>query len=341
MTKRITVLPKGQTISCKENETVLETLLRAGIYMPSGCHSGVCAACKGKILSGDIIEKLHSPHVLTDSERQAGYTLFCRAIPTTDISIEGPLFPHAEDLTIKTLPCRVESIEKIRHDVAILTLKLPSNPPFTFLAGQYIDILMGDGKKRSFSIANSPEKKGYLELHIRAVPGGAFSQYVLEEMKGKEVLRFTGPLGGFFLRENSDKPIIFIASGTGFAPVKSIVEYAFHQGVQREMVFYWGARTQADLYMIELPLSWQQKPNFTFIPVLSETSAEDAWMGRTGLVHQAVLEDFQDLSGWQVYASGSPLMVEAAHSSFMEKKLSPDEFFSDAFFLEKDLLKKG
>lgn len=341
MMKRITVLPHGQTISCEEGETILDAVLRAGIYMPSGCRSGLCAACKGKVLAGDIIEKPHSQHVLTDSERQAHYTLFCRALPTTDITIEGPSFPHAEDLTIKTLPCRVESIEKITHDVIVLTLKLPTNPPFTFLAGQYIDILMGDGKKRSFSIANSPQEKGYLQLHIRAVAGGSFSQYVLTEMKEKEILRFTGPLGGFYLREASDRPIIFIASGTGFAPVKSILEYAFEQGIQREMVFYWGARTKADLYMINLPLSWQEKSNFTFIPVLSEPTLEEAWRGRTGLVHQAVLADFQDLSGWQVYACGSPLMVEAAHRTFMEKNLSPDEFFSDAFFLEKDLLKKS
>lgn len=340
MTNKITVLPEGQEILCEKDETILEAVLRAGIYMPSGCRNGVCTACKGKILSGEIIEKPYSQHSLTESEHQAGYALFCRAIPKTDIIAECYTPKHSEDLSVKTLPCRVESIDKVGSDVAILTLKLPSNMPFSFLAGQYIDILMNDGKKRSFSIANPPHEKEYLQLHIRAIAGGSFSQYVLTKMKEREILRFTGPLGGFFLRENSDKPIIFVASGTGFAPVKSIVEYAFNKGIRREIVFYWGARTRNDLYMMSLPLAWQKEAHFTFIPVLSEPTAEDAWIGRTGLVHEAVLADFKDLSGWQVYACGTPLMVEAAHTTFLTKNLPPEEFFSDAFFLEKDLKKQ-
>jgi CDP-4-dehydro-6-deoxyglucose reductase len=190
-------------------------------------------------------------------------------------------------------------------------------------------------------LANPPHDDDFLQLHLRQVPGGEFSEYVHNSMREREILRFTGPLGSFFLREDSDKPIIFVASGTGFAPIKSIVEYAMSKDMQREMVLYWGARTLADLYMPELPSQWQSEcPNFTFIPVLSEPLPEDAWPGRTGFVHEAVLHDFADLSGYQVYACGAPVMVEAAHSAFTGRDLPPEEFFSDAFFLAKDLGKR-
>ncbi|UGA39318.1 CDP-6-deoxy-delta-3,4-glucoseen reductase [Chromobacterium haemolyticum] len=261
-----------------------------------------------------------------------------RPPPQGDITIEAREVAGAGDIQIKTLPCRVEKIEKI-HDVAVLKLKLPVSERLQFKAGQYIDILMKDGKKRSFSIANAPHDDAFLELHIRHQPGGSFSDYVFSQMKEREIMRFKGPLGSFFLREDSDKPILFVASGTGFAPVKGIIEHAIHSGIQREMVFYWGARTKADLYMAELAGAWQaQNPNITFIPVLSDALPTDEWAGRTGFVHQAVLEDFENLSGYQVYACGAPLMVEAAHGSFTrERGLPEDEFFSDAFFLSKDM----
>lgn len=337
MTIKMTVMPKGQEISLAEGETILEAATRAGFHMPSGCRGGMCAACKGKILTGEIEQGPHSNKALTEEERKQGWALFCCAIAKTDLVIECPELRSTQDIHVKTLPCRVQSIDKVSHDVAVLSLKLPTHQCLPFLAGQYIDILMKGGEKRSFSIANPPHENTYLQLHIRNVAGGEFSEYVFNGIKEREILRFTGPLGSFFLREDSDKPIIFIASGTGFAPVKSIVEHAFHMGIQRQMIFYWGARTLADLYMMHLPLAWQAHSNFTFIPVLSEPKQIEAWQGRVGLVHEAVLQDFQDLSGWQVYACGAPLMVEAAHTTFTARGLPSEEFFSDAFFLAKDL----
>ena len=341
MSIKMTVMPKGQEISVAEGETILEAATRAGFRMPSGCRGGMCAACKGKILAGEITQGPHSNKALTEAEREQGYALFCCATPKTDLIVECNEIGGTQDIQVKTLPCRVQSIDKISHDVAVLSLRLPTHEHLAFLAGQYIDIVMKDGKKRSFSIANPPHDNTYLQLHIRHVAGGEFSEYVFNEMKEREILRFTGPLGAFFLREESDKPIIFIASGTGFAPVKGIVEHAFHLGIQRQMIFYWGARTRADLYMMDLPLTWQKKSHFTFIPVLSEPKQTDAWQGREGLVHEAVLHDFQDLSGWQVYASGAPVMVEAAHTTFIARGLPPEEFFSDAFFLAKDIQQPG
>ncbi|BBH14623.1 CDP-6-deoxy-delta-3,4-glucoseen reductase [Chromobacterium haemolyticum] len=338
MTAQVKVLPSGHTFGVEPHETVLEAALRQGVGLPYGCRDGACGACKGKVVDGEVSQDGFQEKALTEAERAQGLALFCCARPQGDITIEAREVAGAGDIQIKTLPCRVEKIEKI-HDVAVLKLKLPVSERLQFKAGQYIDILMKDGKKRSFSIANAPHDDAFLELHIRHQPGGSFSDYVFSQMKEREIMRFKGPLGSFFLREDSDKPILFVASGTGFAPVKGIIEHAIHSGIQREMVFYWGARTKADLYMAELAGAWQaQNPNITFIPVLSDALPTDEWAGRTGFVHQAVLEDFENLSGYQVYACGAPLMVEAAHGSFTrERGLPEDEFFSDAFFLSKDM----
>ncbi|SMF37625.1 CDP-6-deoxy-delta-3,4-glucoseen reductase [Pseudogulbenkiania subflava] len=337
MTAQVKVLPSGHTFQVDDHETILEAALRHGIGLPYGCRDGACGACKGKVLEGEVCQDGYQEKALPEQERVQGYALFCCAKPQGDLTIEVREVTGLGDIPVKTLPCRVEKIEKL-HDVAVLKLKLPVSERLQFHAGQYIDILMKDGKKRSFSIANAPHDDAFLELHIRHQPGGSFSEYVFTQMKEREIMRFKGPLGTFFLREDSDKPIVFVASGTGFAPIKGIVEHALHSGITRPMVFYWGARTKADLYMADLAEQWQaSNANFTYIPVLSEALPEDNWTGRTGFVHKAVLDDFDDLSGYQVYACGAPVMVEAAHRSFTrERGLSEDEFFSDAFFLSKD-----
>ncbi|MBI3145261.1 MAG: CDP-6-deoxy-delta-3,4-glucoseen reductase [Pseudogulbenkiania sp.] len=338
MTAQVKVLPSGHSFQVDDHETILEAALRHGIGLPYGCRDGACGACKGKVLEGEVCQDGYQEKALPEQERVQGFALFCCAKPQGDVTIEVREVTGLGDIPVKTLPCRVEKIEKL-HDVAVLKLKLPVSERLQFHAGQYIDILMKDGKRRSFSIANAPHDDAFLELHIRHQPGGSFSEYVFHQMKEREIMRFKGPLGSFFLREDSDKPIVFVASGTGFAPIKGIVEHALYSGITRPMVFYWGARTKADLYMAELAGQWQaSNPNFTFIPVLSEALPEDNWVGRSGFVHRAVLDDFDDLSGYQVYACGAPVMVEAAHRSFTrERGLPEEEFFSDAFFLSKDL----
>ena len=338
MTAQVIVLPSGHTFGVEPHETVLEAALRQGIGLPYGCRDGACGACKGRILEGKVRQNGVQKRVMSDAERADGLALFCCTHPQGNITIEVHGITRGNDAPIKTLPCRVEKIEKI-HDVAVLTLKLPESSKFQFRAGQYIDILMQNGKQRSFSIANAPHDDACLELHIRHQPGGSFSDYVFTQMKERELMRFRGPFGSFCLRENSEKPILFVASGTGFAPVKSIIEHAIHKDIARDMVLYWGGRTKDDLYMAELALSWQRKhANITFIPVLSEMFSTEEWVGRSGLVHEAVLEDFDNLLGYQVYACGAPIMVEAAHRSFTHKHgLPEEEFFSDAFFLSKDM----
>ncbi len=338
MPKQLTIEPSKQLITMQDDETILQAALREGFNMPYGCRNGACGACKGKLLCGEVSYKPNQATALSAADAESGLALFCCAYPKADITIECREIVATKDIQIKTLPCRVQKIEIVSHDVAVLSLKLPTNERLQFLAGQYIDILMKDGKKRSFSLANAQHDDEFLQLHIRHVAGGEFSEHVFSTMKEREILRFNGPLGSFFLREDSDKPIIFIASGTGFAPIKSMVEHALHKGMQRQMILYWGCRSMADLYMPSLPSQWQQAhSNFTFIPVLSEPKPEESWPGRVGLVHEAVLNDFADLSGFQVYACGAPVMVEAAHTTFTARGLPQEEFFSDAFFLAKDL----
>ncbi|MFC3625528.1 CDP-6-deoxy-delta-3,4-glucoseen reductase [Vogesella amnigena] len=338
MTCQVKVLPSGHSFGVEAHETILEAALRQNIGLPYGCRDGACGACKGKVVDGDVEHGGAQEKALSAADRAQGLALFCCAKPKGDITIEARELAGIGDIQIKTLPCRVEQIEKI-HDVAVLKLKLPVSERLQFMAGQYIDILMKDGKKRSFSIANAPHDDAYIELHVRHQPGGSFSDYVFSAMKEKEIMRFKGPLGSFFLREDSDKPAIMLASGTGFAPIKGIIEHAIHHGITRPIVFYWGARTPADLYMAELAAKWQaEHSNITFIPVVSDALPEHNWLGRTGFVHQAVLDDFDSLAGYQVYACGAPIMVEAAHKSFINDRALPEEeFFSDAFFLSKDM----
>ena len=325
--------PSGHTFDVQSGETLLEAALRQGIGLPYGCRNGACGACKGVLRSGSLEYGDYQERALHDAEKAAGKALTCCTRALTDIVFEVRELAGAKDLAIRTLPCRVEKVERPAEDVAIISLKLPAGERLQFLAGQYIDILMKDGKRRSFSMANAPHDDACLQLHVRKTPGGAFSKYVFEEMRERAILRFEGPLGTFYLREDSDKPIIFVAGGTGFAPIKAQIEHLLHHGDDRPVVLYWGARSRRDLYLPELPARWQaENPAFSYVPVLSDPLAEDAWPGRTGFVHQAVLDDFASLSGYQVYACGAPGMTDVAKQTFVEQRALPeDEFYCDAF----------
>lgn len=339
MSYRVIIQPSGHILQVEPTETILEAALREGFSLPYGCRNGSCGICKGKILEGTVDYGQYSEEALTDEERRNGNALFCCAVPSADLVIECHEISAIKDIEIKTLPCRVQQLELVASDVMIVSLKLPANQRLQFLPGQYIDILLKDGKRRSFSLANSPHDDEFLQLHVRNYPGGAFTEYVFNEMKIKDMLRFTGPLGSFFLREiHEGTDIIFLAGGTGFAPIKSMLEHIFYQqgSIQCDkpkMTLYWGVRTKADLYLIDLIEGWQkQHGNFTFIPVLSEPLATDHWQGRTGLVHETVMEDFQSLEKHQVYACGAPVMVKAAYHDFINaRRLSKDAFFSDIF----------
>jgi CDP-4-dehydro-6-deoxyglucose reductase len=327
MSFTITIHPSGHSFSAEPDETILEAGLRHGYTMPYSCRDGVCGACKGKILQGVVDYGDYQAFALNDAEKASGIGLFCKTKPLSDLMIEGHEITSSNEIPVKTLPCRVQKMVKLTEDVMVLYLKLPANERLQFLAGQYIDILMKEGKPRSFSLANAPHDDEFLELHVRNIPGGTFTNHVFTEMKERDIMRIKGPLGGFFLHEDSAKPILFVASGTGFAPVKAIIEHALQIGVARPMHFYWGVRKESDFYMLDKVREWEAR-GIKFTPVVSD----EAWSGRSGFVHQAVLEDYADLSGHQVYVCGAPVVVEAAHRDFTgQRKLPQDEFFSDAF----------
>jgi CDP-4-dehydro-6-deoxyglucose reductase len=332
MSHQISITPSGHNFVAESDETILEAALRQGLTMPYGCRDGACGACKGKVLSGTVDHGNAQAHALSDAEKADGIALFCCAKAQSDLKLECKQVSLATDIPVKTLPSRIEKMERLAPDVIDMHLRLPANERLQFLAGQYIDILLKDGKKRSFSLANAPHDDALLQLHIRHVPGGLFTDQVFSTMKVRDILRFNGPHGSFYLREDSKKPMIFLAGGTGFAPIKGLVEHAIAEKCTRPIYIYWGAKARVDLYMPDLPKQWAAAhANIKFIPVLSEPAADDAWTGRTGLVHQSVTVDHQNLSDFQVYACGSPGMIDAAKRDFIAAGLPEEEFFADAF----------
>jgi CDP-4-dehydro-6-deoxyglucose reductase len=343
MIHHVTIKPSDHAFEVEDTETVLEAALRQSLPLPYGCRDGACGSCKGKVIEGTVDNGQYQASALSEADRAAGFALFCQAKPLSDLVIESREISAVRDIPIKKLPCRVQQMERLAPDVMALHLRLPANERLLFLAGQYIEILTKDGKRRAFSMANAPHDDAVLQLHLRHYPGGNFTQYVFTQMKEREILRFEGPFGTFFLREESDKPIVFLASGTGFAPIKGMLEHAFHRGIDRPMVLYWGGRTRPDLYLDGLARGWvETHANFHYVPVLSEARPEDEWTGRTGFVHEAVMRDHPDLSGHQVYACGAPVMVEAAHRDFTSRCALPeDDFFSDAFTTASDALTKN
>ncbi len=339
MTHQVTIRNTEHRFDVPEGETVLQAAAAAGLILPYSCRDGACGSCKGKLVEGKVDYGRYAEKVFTAEEKAAGYALFCQAKPLTDIVIEVREVRRAGDIQIKKLPARVAGLAKVTDDVVVLQLKLPASERFQFLAGQYVDILLKDGTRRSFSMGNAPHEDEFVQLHIRHVPGGSFTGHVFEKMKERDILRMEGPLGTFYLREDSGKPIIFVASGTGFAPIRSIIEHAFRKGIARPMTLYWGGRRPKDLYMDELARTWAAgHPGFTYVPVISDALPEDAWTGRTGFVHRAVMQDHPDMSGVQVYACGVPIMVDSARADFTAKcKLPGDEFYADSFTTAADV----
>jgi CDP-4-dehydro-6-deoxyglucose reductase len=336
----VTLKPSGQQFQVEEGESILAAALRQNLILPYGCRNGACGSCKGKLLEGRIDYGVYQKKALSDEERTQGKALFCQARPLSDVVIEARAVSAAGGIEVKTLPCRVQRMQRLADDVMVLHLKLPANERLKFLAGQFIEFLLKDGTRRSFSMATPPHDAELIELHVRRVAGGQFTDHVFGKMKERDILRFEGPLGVFFLREPSPKPIVLVASGTGFAPIKSLIEDAFHRGIARPMTLYWGGRRPKDLYLNDLPLRWaaEHPQQFKYVPVVSDALPEDAWSGRTGFVHRAVMADFPDLSGCQVYACGVPVMVDAAQRDFTTRcGLPEDEFYADSFTTQADL----
>ena len=342
MTYTITVQPSGRSFEAEPAETMLAAGIRQGIGLPYGCKDGACGSCKCKKISGTVTHGPHQDKALSAQEEADGYVLTCCGTATSDVVLESRQVTHAGAFPIKKMPARVATLEKLSPDVVRLKLQLPANDIIQYHAGQYVEFILRDGARRSYSMANAPHtliESGapMVDLHIRHMPGGKFTDHVFGAMKEKEILRIEGPYGSFHLQE-SPKPIVLLASGTGFAPIKAIIEHMQFMGITREAVLYWGGRRPHDLYMNDwVQARCAEMPNLTYVPVVSDALPEDGWGGRTGFVHLAVLQDFADLSGHQVYACGAPIVVDSARQDFVEQAGLPvEEFFADAFTSEAD-----
>ena len=337
MSFKIVIEPSGHTFSADEGENILDAAIRHGLSIPYGCRNGLCGVCIGKVVEGDVTYVGEEcPGGLSEAEEAIGQTLCCQALPQSDLVLEIHEVVSSNELPVHKMPARIVKMERLADDVMRLYLKIPDTERMQFLAGQYIDILLVGGRRRSFSIASAPHDNEFIELHVRLIDDGEFTGHVFNGMQEKDIVRIEGPFGGFYLREESLRPIICVAGGTGFAPIKSIIEHAIQENIKQPVYLYWGVRAQSDLYLDELPQTWRERDNFYYIPVLSSSKPEDDWQGRSGLVHQAVLEDFSDLSAYDVYISGPPAMVDAARQEFILKELPKEQFYSDSFEFAND-----
>ncbi len=341
MSFNVTIQPAQRSFAVEAEECILPAAIRQGIGLPYGCRDGACGSCKSKLLQGQVIHGPHQLKALSVAEEEAGFILTCCATPQSDCLVEARSVPGAGEYPVLKMPSRVMALEKPAPDVAVLRLQLPANQNLQYRAGQYVEFILRDGARRSYSMANAPHLLGSppaIELHLRHMAGGKFTDHVFTAMKEKDILRMEGPFGSFFLREESNKPIILLASGTGFAPIKALLQRLQHLANTRPVTLYWGCRRKAELYQHDWCLqAAQDMPWLRYVPVLSEPQPDDDWTGRTGFVHHAVMVDWPDLSGHQVYACGSPVMVESAQRDFSAMcALPPDEFFADAFTSEAD-----
>jgi CDP-4-dehydro-6-deoxyglucose reductase len=343
MSFQVSVQPSGRAFSVDKDETILAAGVRQGVGLPYGCKDGACGSCKCLKVSGDIQMSSYQSKALSDEELAKGMVLTCRATALSDVVLESRQVTSADAFPIRKMPVRIASMEKMSSDVMRLMLQLPSTENMQYHAGQYVEFLLRDGSRRAYSIANAPHTltagAPMLELHIRHMPGGKFTDHVFGAMKEKEIQRIEAPFGSFYLREDSDKPMVLLASGTGFAPIKALLEHMHHKNIQRPATFYCGGRRPSDIYMNDwVTAQLALMPNLKFIPVVSDALPEDNWSGRTGFVHAAVLQDIPDLSGHQVYACGAPVVIESAQRDCAEHGLPTEEFFADSFTSEADKL---
>jgi CDP-4-dehydro-6-deoxyglucose reductase len=333
----VRIEPHGRVVRVGPGKSVLESALAAGLNLPHSCRSGHCASCRAKLLSGEIHYPNGRTAGLTAEEAEAGYVLLCQARARSDLRVEVRLVANASDAEIKTLPCRIARMERLAPDVMQVFLRLPAVERLAFRAGQYLDVLLDRGHRRSFSIASPPHDSELLELHVRRVAGGRFTDSLFERLQVGALLRIEGPLGQFGYREGVS-PVLLVAGGTGFAPLKGMIRHALERdGDSRRFHLYWGARTAGDVYEDSVVREWVRKyPQLSYTPVLSEAAAAGIGAWRVGWVHEAVLADYADLTPFEVYAAGPPAMIEAIRAAFPARGVSEDRLHFDSFDYAQD-----
>ncbi len=319
----------GKVFQTEGRDNILNDALAYGLNFPYGCQKGFCGKCKATIIGGEVGYEGEIPSGITPEEVAEGMALLCQCRARSDVALVVTELDSVADIKVRTLSCKVQSIKHLNHNVAQVFLKIPGSESLQYLAGQYIDLIHPDFEPRAFSIANAPSNTSLIELHVRLIKDGKFTNFVFNELQEKSLLKIEGPKGDFYFREKSEKSIILVAGGTGFGPVKAMVEHAIETKSKRTIHIYWGARDEKDLYT-DLPKQWANShENISFIPVLSQ--ANSAWKGRTGYVHENVLVDFENLVNYEVYACGPPAMVKAVVDTFVKRGMFKEDFFSDAF----------
>ncbi len=365
MSLQVTVQPAGRSFSVERDGTLLAAAIAQGIGLPYGCKDGACGSCKSRLVEGRVVHGAHQSKALSADEEAAGFILTCCAVPQTDCVIESRSVPAEGVHPVIKMPVRVQALEQLAPDVMRVRLQLPATQNFRYHAGQYLEFILRDGSRRAYSMGNAPHTlrsaapssasplggqapqgdvgagsagdPPVAELHIRHMPGGKFTDHVFGGLKERDILRAEGPFGSFFLRDG-DEPMVLLASGTGFAPIKALIEQLEQQGNTRSVTLYWGGRRPQDLYLHDWVLAAAGRlPWLRYVPVVSDALPEDGWTGRSGFVHQAVLDDLPDLSQHSVYACGAPIVVESAQRDFVQLAgLDPERFFADAFTSEAD-----
>lgn len=340
---RVTLLPFGHVLSVEQGETILDAAIRAGLNLPHSCKGGHCSSCRARILSGSVHYPLGRPLGLLEEEARESFVLLCQAhAASAEIVIEArEIKPPSVEVQVKNLPSRIERLERLAPDVMAVFLRLPAREPFHYVAGQYLDIMLPQNRRRSFSIANPPHDSGLLELHVRRVSSGEFTQQLFSGAAEKTLLRIEGPLGQLWFREESKRPALLIGGGTGYAPLRAMLRHLLERGDRRPLHFYWGAQARVDLYEDSSVRRWCEKhPNLHYTPVLSNPRPDEAWTGRTGWVHEAALQDHPNIHEFDVYAAGPPIMIEAIRHDFGARGLPPDQLFFDSFDFAPDALAK-
>ena len=329
----VTIDASEKTFLVNEGETVLTAALRQGVMLPYSCKNGTCGSCKGIILSGEVHYPFHPPLALERSEIAEGIALMCQAEPMENLVVKVREIEAVRDIQVRMLPARVIEKTILSETVVCLRLKLPKAQRLQFLAGQYLDVLLAGGKRRAFSIASCPSLEDEIELHIRHVEGGGFTGYVFDDLKERDILRFEGPFGNFFVRnDDAKRPMIMLGGGTGFAPLKSMIENLLEQGDRRVIHLYWGARIKEELYLDDLPSQWAgEHAHIHYRRAISEPGSSSAGDEFTGFVHEAVIDDFPDLAGFDVYMSGPPAMIDAAKQAFFKHGAEDQHLFYDSF----------
>jgi CDP-4-dehydro-6-deoxyglucose reductase len=339
MVHTVTLAGSPRQFAVEDGETVLEGARRAGLALPYSCLGGRCGSCKAVLVSGECHYPRQPPDALSPAERAHHEALLCQAVPLTDLTIAAREVPSVADFPRRQLAMKVTAKDLVAPDVVRLLLRAARGERLRYLAGQYVDILLPEGKRRAFSIANAPEDNEQIELHIRHVPGGGFTHWVFEELTVGTVLRIEGPLGTFVPREDSERPMLMVAGGTGFAPLKAIVEHFLHLGTTRPIHVFRGVRDEGEIYLRELPAQWARRhPGLECTTVLSEPRGDEASRHATGLVHEAVLRNFPDLAPFDVYMSGPPGLIEAGRRAFVAAGLAEERLYYDSFEYAPDVL---